>query len=140
MTDLGQPESKNDSRPETAQQWKMDMLVGSILFVGVMLSLSLVAAGLFWKWARTGTLTFFHFGTGADLLRLARSGANLERFTPGSLVSAGIDVLVLTPYLGVLASALYFSLALKNWKYGLFSCVVLAVLTYSLFIHPARIR
>jgi uncharacterized membrane protein len=40
---------------------------------------------------------------------------------------------MLTPYVRVLASMLYFVLVERNVKYGLFTGFVLAVLTYSLF-------
>ena len=39
---------------------------------------------------------------------------------------------MLTPYVRVLASMLYFMLVERNLKYGLFTAFVLAMLTYSL--------
>ena len=43
-------------------------------------------------------------------------------------------MLLLTPYVRVLASLLYFAFAARNWKYALFTGFVLAVLSYSLFL------
>jgi uncharacterized membrane protein len=51
---------------------------------------------------------------------------------PRLLVNLGIAVLMLTPYVRVLASMLYFMLVERNLKYGLFTAFVLAMLTYSL--------
>ena len=41
---------------------------------------------------------------------------------------------MLTPFVRVLASMFYFIIALKNWKYTVFTGIVLGVLTFSLFI------
>jgi uncharacterized membrane protein len=41
---------------------------------------------------------------------------------------------MLTPYLRVVASVVYFMAGLRNWKYAVFTGFVLAVLTYSLFL------
>jgi Kef-type K+ transport system membrane component KefB len=45
-----------------------------------------------------------------------------------------LPILMLTPFFRVAASVFYFMIALKNWKYTLFTGFVLAVLTYSLFL------
>ena len=41
---------------------------------------------------------------------------------------------MLTPYVRVAASMLYFGIAEHNWKYTLFTLFVFTVLTYSLFL------
>jgi uncharacterized membrane protein len=43
----------------------------------------------------------------------------------------GIGVLMLTPFVRVLASVVYFAFVEHNWKYTLFTAFVLSVLTYS---------
>ena len=43
-------------------------------------------------------------------------------------------MLLLTPYVRVLASMLYFALVERNLKYSVFTAFVLLVLTYSLFL------
>ena len=53
---------------------------------------------------------------------------------PRLLINLGIALLMLTPYVRVLASTFYFALAERNPKYTLFTGFVLAVLTYSLFL------
>ena len=49
------------------------------------------------------------------------------------LVNLGIAVLLLTPYVRVLMSMLYFVFVERNLKYALFTGFVLAMLTYGLF-------
>jgi uncharacterized membrane protein len=120
-----------------ARQWRMDVLVGYILLYGVLLSAALVAAGLFWRWLNTGRLWIDYPLKGMNLFQLLveeiRRVARGE-LRPRLLVSSGIAVLMLTPYLRVMASVLYFLAVLKNWKYTLFTSIVLAILTYSLFL------
>ncbi len=122
---------------EAELQLDMDVLVGYILQIGVLLSMVLVAAGLFWTWLRTGGLVLNYHITGMNLfefvvseVRLALHGA----LGPRLLVNLGITALMLTPFVRVAASVVYFIGVLKNWKYTLFTAFVLAVLTYSLFL------
>ena len=122
---------------DTELQLDMDVLVGYILQIGVLLSMALVAAGLVWTWLRTGGLMLNYQITGMNLfefvvheVRLAVHGA----LGPRLLVNLGITVLMLTPFVRVAASVVYFVAVLKNWKYTLFTAFVLAVLTYSLFL------
>jgi len=126
-----------DAGPETARQFDMDEVVGYVLLGGVLLSLALVASGLAWEWFARGSLALDYRLTGMNLfefvveeIRLAMHGA----VRPRLLVNFGIVVLMLTPFLRVLASVVYFAAFLKNWKYTLFTSFVLIVLTYSLFL------
>jgi uncharacterized membrane protein len=115
----------------------MDRLVGYILLIGVLVSLLLVLAALIWRWKETGNVEFDYELTGMSLFQLmveeirqAAEGA----LRPRLFLSLGIIALMLTPYIRVLASMVYFMAALKNWKYSLFTAFVLATLTYSLFL------
>jgi uncharacterized membrane protein len=124
-------------RDSGATNFDMDALVGYILLVGVLTSLVLVLAALCWRWFNTGGLVFDYRLAGTNLfqlildeIRLATHGA----LRPRLLMSLGIATLMLTPYIRVLASMVYFMAWLKNWKYGLFTAVVLITLTYSLFL------
>jgi uncharacterized membrane protein len=134
------------SRPESstriesardARQFEMDALVGTILQDGVLLSLGLIVVGLCWRWLRTGglaldyqiaSMNLFEFVIGE--VRLAVHGT----VRPRLLINLGIAVLMLTPFMRVAASMTYFVGVLRNWKYTLFTAVVLTVLTYSLFL------
>ena len=122
---------------ETKQEFDMDAVVGYILLIGVLISLVLVISALIWRWLNTHTLSFDYKITGMNLfqlvlaeIRLAARGA----FRPRLLLSLGIAMLMLTPYIRVLASMVYFMAWLKNWKYSVFTAVVLLTLTYSLFL------
>lgn len=116
-------------------RFSADLIVGYTLLSGVLLSLGLVATGLVWHWAVSGTwqldytlpATTVAGFIAADLEQAARGS-----FRPRLLVDMGIAVLLLTPYVRVLLSMLYFLLAERNLKYAIFTALVLATLTYSL--------
>jgi uncharacterized membrane protein len=114
----------------------MEKLVGYILVIGVLLSIALITAGLAWGWVETGTLGAHYTVSGMTLSTFLIS--NLRQlttaFTYVLLINLGIAALMLTPFVRVLASVLYFAFAEHNWKYTAFTAFVLAVLTYSLFL------
>lgn len=115
----------------------METVIGYILFVGVLLSLALIVAGLAWHWALAGHLQFEYAVTAANLFQLVL--ADVQSLLSGTIrpqlaISAGITVLILTPYVRVLVSVLYFALIEHNYKYTIFTTFVLCVLTYSLFL------
>lgn len=122
---------------ETTREFDMDAVVGYILLIGVLLSLVLVAAALIWRSINTGTLSFDYKITGLNLFQLVLEEAKLAAkgaLRPRLLMSLGIAMLMLTPYIRVLASMVYFMAALRNWKYSIFTAIVLLTLTYSLFL------
>jgi uncharacterized membrane protein len=122
---------------ETKQEFDMDAVVGYILLIGVLISLVLVIAALIWRWLNTHTLSFDYKITGMNLFELVLHESRLAvrgAFRPRVLLSLGIAMLMLTPYIRVLASMVYFMAWLKNWKYSLFTAIVLLTLTYSLFL------
>jgi uncharacterized membrane protein len=119
----------------------MDQLIGYVLLIGVSLSAALVVAGLIWRWAVTGRLGMDYTISGMNLyefvvaeFRQVFSG----QWRPRLLVSLGIATLMLTPYVRVLASMVFFAFVQRNWKYALFTGFVLAVLTYSLFLRAPQ--
>jgi uncharacterized membrane protein len=126
-----------DGNAPPDQQQKMDLLLGYLLLGGVGLSMTLIVVGLIWRFSRIGHFTLDHALSGMNLfefllteIRTAASG----QMSPRTLIDGGIAVLMLTPFLRVAASVVYFMVGLKNWKYTLFTGFVLAVLTFSLFI------
>lgn len=115
----------------------MDFLVGYLLLGGVALSMALIVAGLIWRFLRIGHFSLDRQLAGMNLfefllteIRMATSG----KLSPQTLIDGGIAVLMLTPYLRVLTSMVYFMVGLRNWKYTVFTGIVLGVLTFSLFI------
>ena len=114
----------------------VEAVVGYTLMAGVLTSLVLVAVGLAWHWIVRGTLQFDYTLPGtnvADFLRADVEQAALAPTRPRLLVNWGIAVLLLTPYVRVLASMIYFALVDRDWKYTLFTAFVLGTLTYSIF-------
>ncbi len=122
---------------EEGKRAAIEVWIGYVLLGGVVASAALIIVGLLWGWLKTGRL-------GADYT-IARM--NLFEFVvadfrqvlagdlrPRLLVNLGIAALLLTPYLRVLVSLLFFSMVEHNWKYSVFTGLVLAVLTYSLFL------
>jgi uncharacterized membrane protein len=114
----------------------VEAVVGYTLMAGVLTSLVLVAVGLAWHWIVRGTLQFDYTLPGtnvADFLRADVEQAALAPARPRLLVNWGIAVLLLTPYVRVLASMIYFALVDRDWKYTVFTAFVLGTLTYSIF-------
>ncbi|MGE5326190.1 MAG: DUF1634 domain-containing protein [Deltaproteobacteria bacterium] len=115
----------------------MDLLIGHLLLYGVFLSIGLIVAGLVWRFFRTGEFWLDYQISGMNLFRFVVEEFKLAihiEFRLRLLVNLGIAVLMLTPFLRVAASVIYFLGVLRNWKYTLFTMVVLAVLSYSLFL------
>jgi uncharacterized membrane protein len=128
--------SGTDVGERTATHAGMESVVGYILLGGVSLSVALIIGGLAWHWAATGQLQFEYSIGGMDLVRFVSS--DLQQLVAGPMrprysINLGIAVLILTPYVRILASVLYFAFAARNWKYALFTAFVLGALTYSLF-------
>jgi uncharacterized membrane protein len=114
----------------------MGMLVGYVLLAGVVTSLALVGVGVVWHWAATGDPRLDYALPGTNVVQLLVADAQqlvAGAVRPRLLINVGLAVLMLTPYLRVLASALYFAVVERNAKYTLFTGFVLAVLTVSLF-------
>ena len=115
----------------------MASLVGYTLLGGVLTSAALMSTGLVWKWASSGRVQGTSPAAGTDLAQIfATFFQQLASGTlqPRPLSYLGLAVLLLTPYLRVAASALYFAVVERNLKYTVFTGFVLAVLTGSLFL------
>jgi len=127
---------KAQSKAARATGFDMEVLIGYILLVGVLASILLLVVGTAWQWISTGSLRFDY--TLQAMNFWAFLFASLRRLWVGELrpqtvIDLGISVLLLTPYVRVLASMLYF-LATRNWKYSVFTLFVFSVLSYSLFL------
>ncbi len=126
--------------PEKGQRsdrFDMESLVGYVLLTGVLLSVALLTAGFVWRWTRVGNLRFEHSIVGMNFFEFISSALRQmasQAFRPRLFLNMGIAVLMLTPFVRVLASVFYFALVEHNWKYTLFTGFVLSVLTYSLFL------
>ncbi len=129
--------SANSKKANTHRPFDMEILVGYILLIGVLISVALLAIGFIWRWERSGNLRFQHTIVGMNFFEFVsaslRQMASRE-LRPRVMLNMGIAVLMLTPFVRVLASVFYFALVQRNWKYTLFTGFVLSVLTYSLFL------
>jgi uncharacterized membrane protein len=137
VTGTVQSSEEHQPAPRRARPVDMETLVGDILLGGVMVSMLLTVTGMAWHWATTGHLQVEYSLVGVNLVQFML--ADVRGLTSGSirpqlLISAGIAVLMLTPYVRVLASMAYFALAGRNWKYTLFTGLVLSILTYTLLL------
>jgi len=115
----------------------MDILVGYILQIGVILCAIFLVAGLLWSWLVTGSPGLHYSLTGSNLFQFWLSDIRQLRaghLQPELLVNIGIALLMMTPYVRVLVSTIYFAFAERNLKYTFFTGFVFAVLTYSLFL------
>jgi uncharacterized membrane protein len=123
--------------PDVPSAARMETLVGYILLIGVIATVILLSSGLLWHWLTTGSLRLDYTIAGMNLFEFV--AAELGQVADGMirprlLVSLGIVVLLLTPYLRVAASFLYFALIAHDGKYAVFTGIVWSVLTYSLFL------
>ncbi len=133
----GNPSALHEAQAERRVGFDMETMVGYLLAGGVILSMAFIAAGLLWNWVRTGSLSLTYDIQGMNFFQFVLIDVRTVVDTglgPHRLVNLGIATLMLTPFVRVLASMLYFLLAARNWKYGVFTLFVFSVLTYSLFL------
>ncbi len=120
-----------------AFQRKIEGLVGTILLVGVLASCALLLSGMVWRFAESGSFVFDYELNKMNLFQFMIKELTLTiegKFRARLLISLGIVTLLLTPYIRVLASMVYFAFVEKNLKYTLFTAFVLTVLSYTLFL------
>jgi uncharacterized membrane protein len=132
-----QGSTKHSERVQNDDRFDMESLVGYILLTGILLSVALLAVGFVWRWLRVGNLRFEHSIVGMNFFEFISSTLRQmasRAFRPRLFLNMGIAVLMLTPFVRVLASVFYFAFVEHNWKYTLFTAFVLTVLTYSLFL------
>ena len=127
-----------DQSTRTRLRVDIETLVGLILLVGLLASVTLILSGLVWNWRVTGTLRLdYSMGGGTNLFGFAVAELSLlahGSVSPRMVISLGITVPLLTPYVRVLAPMLYFALVEHDIKYSCFTGFVLVILSYSLFL------
>ena len=118
----------------------LEELISYILAIGVFTSLVVETLGLAGYAFENGTLEVSFSNqwqtSGSDFFTYA--SRTLVSLTHGlsavSLVALGIILLIITPYLRVVAAVFYFAVE-KNPKYTLISLFVFVVITLSLALH-----
>lgn len=132
--------SKLIARKSAAEPVSMDsieLMVGYILLIGVLLSVGLIISGTVWNLILNHSLSTSFTISNVNYFDFFRSSLSQlfhGAIQPRLLISLGIATLMLTPYLRVLASFIYFAFFARNMKYTLFTLFVFTVLTYSLFL------
>jgi uncharacterized membrane protein len=124
----------------TTETKGIEDLIGYILAIGVFASLIIETLGLAGYVFENGTLEVSFSNqwqtSGSDFF--AYAGRTLLSLTSGvaplSLIALGVILLIITPYVRVVASVLYFAVE-KNPKYVLISLFVFVVITLSLVVH-----
>jgi uncharacterized membrane protein len=124
-----------------ASEEKLELTISCILIVGVIASVAMEAIGILGYYSSNGNLNilfrpefalkgadFFTY-SGNTFLQVMRGG-----WTPLQILSFGIIVLMITPYVRVAASVVYFALV-GNSKYLIITLFVLLILTASLVVH-----
>jgi len=120
---------------------KLELAISYILIVGVLLSVAIEAVGIVAYYSSNRNLSIVFQPnlamSGADFFGYTNSviqGILLGTWTPMQILALGIILLMITPYLRVVASVIYFGFA-KNTKYLFITLFVLVVLTASLLAH-----
>ncbi len=128
MTKLGSGESK------------LEMAISYLFIIGVIISLVLEIVGIILFYHSYGKLSISQdravFIQGRDFFSFLYNQLKGGR-TEGAAIrfmTAGVVVLLLTPYVRVILSAIYFARE-RNVKYVLITLFVLTVLTISLIFH-----
>ncbi|MCW4000655.1 MAG: DUF1634 domain-containing protein [Candidatus Bathyarchaeota archaeon] len=119
---------------------KLEAIISVLLIAGLVLSVSLISAGLLLYYTAYGTLAIslspsVHI-TGENFFAFIIQTIQNLTATDNALLfmTLGIIILILTPYIRAITSFCYFTWE-KNWKYMLITLFVLVVLTVSLALH-----
>jgi len=126
---------------EIDREEKLELTISYILIIGVVASVAIEVIGILGYYNSNGNLNilfqpefalrganFFNY-SGKTLFQVMSGG-----WTPIQILSLGIVVLMLTPYLRVVASVVYFGMV-RNAKYLIITLFVLIILTASLLVH-----
>jgi uncharacterized membrane protein len=121
----------------TRRRPRLETLVFAILAGGLVLSVALILAGLTWEWIAQGSLNPDHPALSAvnvhGLLESLTTGS-LAGLSPLVLLYTGIAVLLMTPYVQVLAAMLFFTFRDRNYRFSAITGFVALVLTWVLFL------
>jgi uncharacterized membrane protein len=115
----------------------LDRLVSSILLAGVILAVILLVIALAWQWVSTGRYGSFPAIAATNLLGYmvyTFQNATVLGLSPTILANGGIAVLLLTPFVRVFASVLFFGFREHNHVFTAITAFVLVVLGIVLFI------
>jgi uncharacterized membrane protein len=119
---------------------KLENSISYLLISGVLLSLTLLIIGMVLLWQKQGNVAISQdpavYVHGHDFFsfiyqEVTNGGLN---GLPLQLITLGVVVLLLTPYVRVILSTVYFARE-RNLKYVFITIIVLIILTISLTLH-----
>ncbi len=119
---------------------QLERMISLLLITGVGVSLALEVAGMIIYYVTFGNLNVTQdaavFIQGHDFFSFIFSvfSGQYHAALPLTLMTSGLIVLMLTPFLRVVSSAFWFGLE-RNFKYVVITVFVLVVLTLSLSLH-----
>ena len=118
---------------------KLEGVVSYVLIIGVVASLLFEIAGVILFYRAYGSLAISHdsrmFLRGDNFfIFLARLFSGSSASWPIRVITLGIAMLILTPYVRAVLSVIYFAVR-GNGKYLVITLFVLTILTISLLIH-----
>ncbi len=127
---------KSVARIKWLSSFDMEPLISAILQNGMLLSAGLVAASLVIDKVGRQRQVAEHVIQAVSIPVLI--SADLHRFWSPDfwsrlLMDSGVAVLLITPYVQLCVTTLYFTLVESRWTYALYAGITLAVLTAILF-------
>ena len=118
---------------------KLEGVISYVLIIGVVASLLIEIAGVILFYRTYGNLAISHdsrmFLQGENFfIFLARLFSGSSMSWPIRVITLGIAVLILTPYVRAMLSVIYFAVH-RNGKYLVITLFVFTILTISLLVH-----
>jgi uncharacterized membrane protein len=113
---------------------KMDAIMGILLRSGVVLAAAIVlVGGILFLMRHKTPVTDYHIFSGepSDLRTISGIFSDVKAFRARGLIQLGLLVLIATPVARVVFSLFAF-IYQKDWKYAVFTAIVLGLLLYSL--------
>lgn len=119
---------------------KLETIISYVLIIGVIVSFIALSIGLaaFYylhgSWSINQSPSAFVQSENFFLFVMKAVGGSTPSSFAVRMMSLGAAILILTPYIRAVLSAIYFA-AQRDFKYLVFTLFVLAVLTWSLAVH-----
>jgi uncharacterized membrane protein len=124
----------SDAATQLKEDQKMDAIMGILLRSGVILAASIVLfGGILFLMRHKTPVTDYHIFSGepSDLRSIQGIMDDVKAFRARGLIQLGLLALIATPVARVIFSLFAF-LYQKDWKYVVFTAIVLGLLLYSL--------
>jgi uncharacterized membrane protein len=125
----------SNAAEQLREDQKMDAIMGILLRSGVVLAATIVlVGGILFLMRHKTPVTDYHIFSGepSDLRTISGILGDVRAFRARALIQLGLIVLIATPVARVVFSLFAFTYQ-KDWKYVVFTAIVLGLLLYSLF-------